>query len=120
MTGEFLLGRGAQATDYDQFAQQYENETAAVPNGLWESTLSFFDMMTSWGQSMLIGCIPYAILFGLVGYKLSLLFVVRHREAKKARQAQRRTRRLEAMKESMASTLESQSGRDYGPIHNKQ
>lgn len=120
VTGEFILGRGAQATDYDKFAQQYESEAAAAPDGLWESTLAFFDMMTSWGQSMLVGCIPYVIFFGLIGYKLSLIFVVRHRAAKKERQAQRRKLRLDAVKKTVASTLEARSQSDYGALRNEQ
>ncbi|MFN3461744.1 MAG: DUF2062 domain-containing protein [Oceanibaculum sp.] len=120
VTGEFFLGRGAQATDYDQFALQYESETAATATSWWDSVLGFADMMSSWGQSMLIGCIPYAIIFGLVGYKLSLIFVVRHRAAKKERQAQRRKRRLEAVKETVASTLDARGQSNYGALRNEQ
>lgn len=120
VTGEFLLGRDGHATGYDSFARQYESEAAATATSWWDSVLGFADMMTSWGQSMLIGCIPYAIFFGFVGYKLSLIFVVRHRTAKKARQAQRRKRRLEAVKETVASKLETRGQRDYGPLHNEQ
>jgi hypothetical protein len=34
---------------------------------------------------MAIGCIPWAILAGWLGYRLSLNFVLRHRESRKIR-----------------------------------
>lgn len=123
VTGEFLLGRGDRVAGYDSFALQYESETAVADSlSWWDSTLLFIDVLTSWGQSMLIGCIPFVLFFGWFGYKWSLAFVIRHRAARAKRQANRHAARQEialAKAKESAEKLESAPPKDYGPLHSE-
>ena len=45
--------------------------------------------MLEWGFAMWVGCIPWAALFGWLGYRISLRFVVAYRLAR-ARRLERR------------------------------
>ncbi|KZC98341.1 DUF2062 domain-containing protein [Oceanibaculum pacificum] len=117
VTGELLLGRWHTVAAYDSFANQYESETAIAETlSWWDSTLHFIDVLTSWGQSMLIGCLPFVVVFGWFGYKWSLAFVIRHRAARASRQA---AKRESALAKKVKDGLESRPGRDYGPLHSE-
>lgn len=91
VTGQVMLGRMGELSGYDEFASTWgeaiaENPDISFLHGVWTYIVM---LLEGWGLPMLVGCVPWSILAGWVGYKWSLRFIERHRAAKLRRAARR-------------------------------
>ncbi len=72
VTGQAM--RGVQSGDYGTL-KHLINDTFMGDLTVWEQCLLFFKiLLNDWGVSMVIGCVPWAIFFGLAGYWVTLKF----------------------------------------------
>ena len=87
VTGRLLLGGGASMGTYGTFSEQFD--AALVPGAGWlETAWAFLNSgLDRYGLPMLVGCIPWALLAGYVGYRWSLWFVRARRRRRALRRA---------------------------------
>ncbi len=91
VTGQFLLGRWDNLLGYDSFVVRSQELADA---GFFEAIRIYFSTIVwGWGSAMVVGCIPYAALGGLFGYRWGLKFTVRYRKARELRRPRKEVRR---------------------------
>ncbi len=100
LTGQVMIGRPGESAGYEAFVGLWDKamgESADVDDmffGGFDWVWHYFtDVVGGWGLSMLVGCVPWAILIGWLGYVWSLSFVRHHREARHRRRMERLARR---------------------------
>lgn len=96
VTGQLMMGRFTDLSGYESFKRVWS--VLLVSKGSsWDRFVAWLDIMIAdWGLPMVVGCIPWAIVAGWLGYRLTLNFVIRHREGRKARKRDRREPASEA------------------------
>jgi uncharacterized protein len=90
VTGRLMLGRWEESLGFSAFSTKLEEILSIGGDGLtaaWAITVAMVDL---WGLPMFLGCVPWAILSGWIGYAWSLRFVTRRREATRERLLRRR------------------------------
>jgi uncharacterized protein (DUF2062 family) len=90
VTGRLMLGRWEESLGFSDFADKLKEILSLGGGGFtaaWEITLA---MVKLWGLPMFLGCVPWAILCGWIGYRWSLRFVTRRRDAMRERLMHRR------------------------------
>ena len=74
ITGRLMLGKWDQSLGFSEFSLNLE-ETLIVGGGgltaIWDITLTMIEL---WGLPLFIGCIPWAVVTGWVGYNWTLKF----------------------------------------------
>jgi len=84
LTGQVMLGRFDDLAGYEAFLKLMDG-VQNVSFSDWQSLVGWCNtILQGWGVSMLIGCIPWAILSGWLSYIWSLAFVRKYRARKKA------------------------------------
>lgn len=87
VTGQVMMGHWEDLSGYHAFVANWDAVFLADV-GFWESLVQFTTLVArDQGLSMLIGCLPWAIGFGWLGYVWSLRFV-RHRREERRRRLQ--------------------------------
>jgi uncharacterized protein (DUF2062 family) len=90
LTGQVMLGRLDDLTGYEGFLKLMDG-ASDVSLGDWEAICGWFEVIIEgWGVSMLVGCVPWAILSGWIAYIWSLAFVRNYRAKRLARKARTR------------------------------
>lgn len=97
VTGKFLLGQHEAITAYDRFARAWE--AALEAEGYILPLLTYAKAIAAGhGVPIVVGSIPYCIVFTWLGYRWSLKFIVGLRKARlerKARKQREAARKLE-------------------------
>ena len=79
VTGRMMMGHSESLPSYDTFAKEltssFEVEADGL-SGLWQQTVNLFDLF---GTPMLVGCIPWALIGGWVGYVWTAKYLRRRR-----------------------------------------
>ena len=74
ITGRLMLGRWDQSLGFEEFSIKLE-ELLLIGGGsltaAWDITLTMMDL---WGLPLFLGCIPWAVLTGWIGYSWTLKF----------------------------------------------
>jgi uncharacterized protein (DUF2062 family) len=81
VTGRLMLGRWEESLGFSAFAEKLEEILSLGGGGLtaaWEITVAMVEL---WGLPMFLGCLPWAVVCGWIGYVWSLRFVTRRRES---------------------------------------
>ncbi len=100
VTGQFLLGRWDDLLGYDSFRMLSQELSDAA---FFEATRIYFSTIVwGWGSSMVVGCIPYAVVGGFFGYRWGLKFTVRYREARELRRRRKEVGRTGKSRPSAA------------------
>ncbi|MDQ7249213.1 DUF2062 domain-containing protein [Dongia sedimenti] len=88
-TGQVLLGRWDNITGYAGFTRLWQSAFAAdLP--LQQQVMTALKMaIKDWGLALWIGCIPWCVLLGVLGYYWSLRFITAYRHARARRLARR-------------------------------
>ena len=77
ITGRLMLGRWDQSLGFKEFSIKLE-ELLLIGGGsitaVWDITLTMIDL---WGLPLFLGCIPWAVLTGWIGYSWTLKLQVR-------------------------------------------
>jgi uncharacterized protein (DUF2062 family) len=102
LTGQLMLGRIGETAGYAGFHAGWDGvgDAAGAGDGAgglaWvqQYFIDFANMIGEWGLALSVGCVPWAVLAGWLGYYWSLRFVRRHREARQRRRMARRAGRL--------------------------
>ena len=77
VTGQIMMGQWNDITGYATFLHSWHTAFTAN-NGFWHAILELIGMLArELGISMLIGCLPYAILGTWLSYSLSLKYIRR-------------------------------------------
>jgi hypothetical protein len=96
LTGQILLGRWDDLSGYDSFVQTF-TATMAAETGLLDALMALGKLVVlEWGLTMWVGALPWATLFGWLGYRLSLRFVIAYRLARARRLEKRLARQRQA------------------------
>ena len=69
-----MLGKWDQSLGFSEFSLNLENTLIVGGGGLtaiWDITLTMIEL---WGLPLFIGCIPWAVVTGWVGYNWTLKF----------------------------------------------
>jgi uncharacterized protein len=92
LTGQVLLGRWDDLSGYQSFIAVFQ--TALSGEAGWLESLKTLGkvLVLDWGLAMWVGALPWAALFGWLGYRLALRFVIAYRLAR-ARRLERRLAR---------------------------
>lgn len=93
VTGRVLMGQGGDVTGYHAFHDELDGlltHEAGPLESLWIYVVGIFEI---WGLPMFVGCLPWALIFGWVGYRWSLNFLRRFKEARERRFARKQARR---------------------------
>lgn len=78
-TGRFMLGRWEHIQSFESYLPEFE-QTVYIDTGWIEGMwIQVVDLLADIGVLLLIGCLPWAIVIGLIGYLWSLYFIRRHR-----------------------------------------
>ena len=93
VTGQVMLGRWGEASSFSEFSDRLEKVMSLDLGGLSTVWLVTVELFSLWGVPMFLGCIPWAIIVGWVGYRWSFRFVNRRRREKAHRMARRRAQR---------------------------
>ena len=78
-TGRAMLGRWDRIRSFDAFDASFFAGADAEQgwfDSLWAGTMALFE---HYGLPMFVGCIPWAIAMGWVGYRFSLALIIRTR-----------------------------------------
>ena len=79
VTGRMMMGHSESLPSYETFAKEltstFEVEADGL-TGLWQQTVNLFDLF---GTPMLVGCIPWALMGGWVGYIWTAKYLRRRR-----------------------------------------
>jgi uncharacterized protein (DUF2062 family) len=79
ITGQGILGRLDDLTGYDGFVNLMD-DAQKVSLSDWGAMRGWFTtIFEGWGVSMLVGCVPWAVLSGWIAYIWSLAFVRKYR-----------------------------------------
>jgi hypothetical protein len=92
LTGQLMLGRWSDLSGYDSFVDLFHAVFADDLSLLATTKAVSRVLLLEWGVSMWIGSIPWALVIGWLGYRLTLRFVVAYRLAR-ARRMERRLAR---------------------------
>ena len=80
VTGQVLLGRFHELSGYDAFAHLFRF-SAWERDTLWETVSTYLSYVWEhFGLPMAVGWIPYAVVFGWIGYKISLKVIRERRQ----------------------------------------
>lgn len=89
VTGQVLLGRWDNITGYHSFIWLWEG-AFATDQPLHLQLMAALKMaIRDWGLAIWIGCLPWCVLLGVLGYHWSLRFIIAHRHARARRLARR-------------------------------
>jgi uncharacterized protein (DUF2062 family) len=80
-TGKLMLGRWDNIQSFGTYLPEFE-QTPYVDSG-WIAVLSvkLVSLLAGFGIPLFIGCLPWAICIGVMGYISSLYFIRRHRSS---------------------------------------
>ena len=79
VTGRMMMGHSESLPSYDTFAKELTSTFEVEADGLsgfWQQTVNLFDLF---GTPMLVGCIPWALIGGWVGYIWTAKYLRRRR-----------------------------------------
>jgi len=85
LTGQLMLGRWSDLTGYDSFLRLFHGVFADDLTLLATTKAVSKVLLLEWGAAMWIGSVPWAILMGWLGYRLTLRFVIAYRRARSKR-----------------------------------
>jgi uncharacterized protein (DUF2062 family) len=92
LTGQIMFGHWGRLSGFDGFMVQW-HAAFAPEESVYEQIRSLGQMLLmDWGIAMLVGSLPWGILFGALGYRYSLRFIRAHRHARAERMARRHGR----------------------------
>lgn len=95
VTGQLMMGRFEKLSGYDSFERVW-SVLLTTEGGSWERMVTWFHaLIADWGLPLVVGCIPWSIVCGFLGYRISYNFVVRYR-AGRALRRQRKQREAKA------------------------
>ena len=100
LTGQLMMGGPDESLTFDDFAAALERILSRDGGGLsalWQITA---DMVDLWGVPMFIGCLPWALLAGWLGYRWSFRLISQRKfnmekRLRQVRSVARRRRRAE-------------------------
>lgn len=82
VTGQLMRGQWGNLSGYESLSYVIQ-QTFLGELTFGEKWKLFFELLIKdWGFSMIIGCLPWACIFGVGGYYVTLAFVRRHRRLK--------------------------------------
>lgn len=78
VTGQFMMGR--EMSGYEAFAAT-TRAALETPGNFLEKTWAWcVAMLSEWGTPMVLGCVPWAILFGWLSYQFAMRVMMRRRQ----------------------------------------
>ena len=93
VTGQVLLGRWDNITGYHSFIWLWEGAFATEQPLHLQLMAALIMAIRDWGLAIWIGCLPWCVLLGVLGYRWSLRFIIAHRHARARRLARRYERK---------------------------
>ena len=93
VTGQVLLGRWDNITGYHSFIWLWEGAFATEQPLHLQLMAALKMAIRDWGLAIWIGCLPWCVLLGVLGYRWSLRFIIAHRHARDRRLARRYERK---------------------------
>lgn len=92
VTGQLMLGRWDDMAGYKSFLALWDGAMGTVPaDGDMLATAGHYgDILLGWGLAMVVGCIPWAVVVGWLGYVWTLRFLRRHHAQRLERAIARR------------------------------
>lgn len=95
LTGLVMMGRVGEEGGYSAFLALWDSAMSGGAGGDGGGGFEWVwfyvtQVLGDWGLAMAVGCVPWAILIGWLGYVWSLRFVRSHREARLRRRLARR------------------------------
>ena len=100
VTGRIMLGRWEQSLGFSAFSTKLKEILSIDGGGLMAAWDIMMAMVELWGVPMFLGCVPWAIICSWIGYRWSLHFVIRRRQAMRERLLHRRKVTVEAKREA--------------------
>jgi uncharacterized protein (DUF2062 family) len=89
VTGQAMLGHWNDIAGYEAFAALFAS-TAPPDAGFFEAIWAWIEtLLTYWGLPIVLGSVPWTILLGWLGYRLSLNFIRAYRRRRAERMARR-------------------------------
>lgn len=80
ITGQLMLGRWDELTGYSSFAKLFKF-SAWERDNMWDTLVTYLSYVWEhFGLPMAIGWIPYALVFGWIGYKVSVKLIRERRQ----------------------------------------
>jgi uncharacterized protein (DUF2062 family) len=89
VTGRIMMGYADAVPGYATFSAELMKALEVEADGLqgfWDQAVNLFDL---YGVPMLIGCIPWALIWGWIGYVWTLKYLRRRQRVAAERRAQR-------------------------------
>jgi len=87
VTGQAMLGHWSDIAGYEAFAALFAS-TAPPDAGFFEAIWAWIQMLlTYWGLPIVLGSIPWTILMGWLGYRISLKVIRAYRQRRAQRMA---------------------------------
>ncbi|MBT6093486.1 MAG: DUF2062 domain-containing protein [Rhodospirillaceae bacterium] len=89
ITGRIMMGHSESLPGYEDFSNELMAALAVEASGIsgfWQQTLNLFDL---YGVPMLIGCAPWAVIGGWLGYVWTAAYLRRRQRIAAAKRLQR-------------------------------
>jgi len=87
VTGQILLGHWDNISGFETFVGLWEG-TFGANMGFWEALWAYLvDIVAGWGLPLIVGSIPWILISGIAGYRVSVRFSRRHHAKRAARRA---------------------------------
>ncbi len=80
VTGRLMLGRWEESLGFTAFSNKLDEILSLGGGGLTAALEITVAMVELWGLPMFLGCVPWAVASGWIGYLWSLRFATRRRE----------------------------------------
>ncbi len=92
LTGQVMFGRWGRLSGFDSFRLMWSDIFTADQSFLDQMQALARVLILDWGVTMLVGSLPWAFLFGWLGYRYTLKFVRAYRHARHERMKKRHQR----------------------------
>ncbi|WP_170294748.1 DUF2062 domain-containing protein [Roseospira navarrensis] len=114
VTGQVLLGHWDDITGFETFVGLWEG-TFGADMGFWAALWAYLvDIVAGWGLPLVVGSVPWVLLTGFFGYRISLRVSRRHHAKRAARREATERRKAERQREQSAKVV-ARTQRDQTP-----
>jgi len=82
-----MLGRWENLTAFGHFSEQLDAILAKDPSGIMAVWVYLTSMLDEWGLPLFVGCVPWMVVGGWLGYRWGHIYIERLKVARFERQA---------------------------------
>jgi len=95
-TGNLMLGRWENLTAFGHFSERLDAILGLDVSGIMAVWVYLTAMLDEWGLPLFVGCVPWMVAGGWIGYRWSHIYIERFKVARRERQDRKAARKQAA------------------------